>query len=338
MIRTVIVDDSKIARDIIREFLIKDTAFSVVAEAENGDEAIRKVRELSPDLVTMDLVMRYSLEAIEYIHNTHGTPIVVISGKTNPKNMYETAMRGALDFFNKEDFSIEADEEKREHILKTLKRIARDKICQSSDTAAVGLAGKKVKNRTIKAIVVAGSTGGPRALQVLFSAIPKDFNCPIFVVQHNSTGFDKSFVEWLGKYSAIGAKMGENGERYEAGRIYIAPNGSHMMIDRKYIILTDSPPVHHQKPAADILFKSAAESYGEALLGIVLTGMGSDGTSGVLAIKEANGVTIAQDQDSSLIYGMPKSAVESGAIDLVLPLAEISKRIVELCLRGAARQ
>jgi two-component system chemotaxis response regulator CheB len=191
-----------------------------------------------------------------------------------------------------------------------------------------------VQARRIMAVVIAASTGGPKALIKLCSELPGDFPVPIALVQHNSSGFDKGFVQWLDGYTELKVQLAENGGEALPGRLYVAPTEKHLIWGPERFALSDEAPVNNQKPAADVLFKSAASAFRRCLASVVLTGMGVDGAEGTRAVHEAGGLTIAQDEASSMIYGMPRAAFETGCVDMVLPLSEIARRLVELC-RGA---
>jgi two-component system chemotaxis response regulator CheB len=179
-------------------------------------------------------------------------------------------------------------------------------------------------------VVIASSTGGPKALSQLFAALPGDFPVPVMLVQHNSSGFDRGFAQWLNDYTPLDVCLVEEGTRPVRGKIYVAPTDRHLLLGRAGFIFDDGKPINNQKPAADVLFKSAASLYGEAVISVVLTGMGSDGAEGTRYIKLAGGITIAQDEASSMIYGMPRAAAETGCVDLVLPLNSVADRLVFL--------
>ncbi|MDR3347100.1 MAG: chemotaxis-specific protein-glutamate methyltransferase CheB, partial [Helicobacteraceae bacterium] len=333
MIRIMIVDDSPLARDMISDFVRFDPEFKVVGTAENGAEAIVKVNELNPDLVTMDMMMPVmnGKEAIVNIHKKSNVPIVVISSLDTAQSAYEASWCGALDFFSKDDFSCAISKAKQEQILETLKRLARSRGERRNQHNLL-TADKDFSHRNFKAVVVASSTGGPKALSTIFAQVNQDFPLPIIVVQHNSTGFDESLAEWIGGFTKLKVKLAAHGERPQKGTIYFAPTSHHLIVKNGVMALIDTEPVNNQKPSADLLFASAAKAYSGDLIGVVLTGMGNDGANGSVAIKEKGGIVIAQDESSSLIYGMPKAVFESGAATFVLPLDEIAQRLYALTL------
>jgi two-component system chemotaxis response regulator CheB len=331
MIKTLIVDDSPLVRTIIRDFLENDGSFRVIGEAENGFEGLQKARTLNPDLITMDIEMPVmnGLEAIEGIMKTMNIPIVVITTQDTAKISYEATVKGALEFYAKDNFTATIDIKKRNDILNTLKRISGIK---GHHKAALlePQANRTVTAREIRGVVIASSTGGPKALMSFCAVIPRNFPVPIVLVQHNSSGFDAGFVQWLNDYTPLEVKLAEDREVPEKGKLYVAPTDKHLLLEGGRFFLDDGEPVNNQKPAADNLFKSAAKCWGPGTISVVLTGMGADGAEGTRYIRQAGGITIAQDEGSSMIYGMPKAAFETGCVDMVLPLNLISRQLIEL--------
>jgi two-component system chemotaxis response regulator CheB len=186
----------------------------------------------------------------------------------------------------------------------------------------------------VKAVVIAASTGGPRALCSICAALPGDFPAPIILVQHNASGFDRGFVRWLRGCTVLEVILARAGVLPAAGTIYMAPTDRHLVLDGGGMFaFDDGAPVNNQKPAADLLFASAARFYGAALVSLVLTGMGSDGAAGTRAVKEGGGITLAQDERSSMIDGMPRAARETGCVDLVVSLDTIPRCLLQV-VRG----
>ncbi|MDR2102411.1 MAG: chemotaxis-specific protein-glutamate methyltransferase CheB [Treponema sp.] len=330
MIRTLIVDDSSLVRTIIGDFLESDGSFTVIGEAENGLEGLQKARLLNPDLITMDIEMPVmnGLDAIEGIMKTMTIPIVVISSQDTAKNAYEATLRGALEFYAKANFSDNIDIEKRNEILASLKRISGIKGQRRKMSGSYF--NRMVEAREIRGVVMASSTGGPKALMSLCTSLPAGFPVPVVLVQHNSSGFDAGFAQWLNDYTPLEVKLAENREVPERGKLYVAPTDKHLVLLGGRFFFDDGEPVNNQKPAADLLFKSAAECWGPGVISVVLTGMGADGAEGTRYVRLAGGITIAQDENSSMIYGMPRAAFDTGCVDMVLPLNMISRRLIEL--------
>ena len=330
MIKTLIVDDSPLVRTIIRDFLESDGAFEIIAEAENGRDGLNKAQALNPDLITMDIEMPVmnGLEAIGEIVKVVNAAIVVISTHDTAKMAYDATVRGAMEFFAKDLFTSQMSDLKREEIFNTLKQITETK--KRTPVLRDTTQQSAVSTRKISSIVIASSTGGPMALCHLFSVLPQDFPVPILLVQHNTSGFDRGFVQWLDGYSPLHVCIAETGMIPVKGSVYVGPTDKHLVITHTGIAFDDSDPVNSQKPAADLLFKSAAALYGESLISVVLTGMGDDGANGTRYVKQAGGITIAQDEATSMIYGMPHAAAETGCVDMVLPLGDIAQRLMFL--------
>jgi len=333
MINTLIVDDSEMVRDVIRDFLKGDRNFSIIGEAADGEEAVEKILSLNPDLVTLDIQMpkMNGLEVIEAVMKKTFVPIVVITSYDTAKNAYEATIRGALEFYSKDIFSSSLSPNRRQEIYETLKRISSVKARKASASGELSQQNPPAK-RKIDVIVIASSTGGPKALSRFFSLLPAGFSVPVVVVQHNSSGFDKSFAQWLGTFTSLKVKLAEDGEILKSGTVYIAATDRHLVFGKvdRCLHYTDGEPENNQKPAADVLFRSAAEVFGTAVVSVVLTGMGNDGAEGTRKVSELGGITLAQDEESSLIYGMPKIAVETGCVDRVLPLDRIPEELVRL--------
>jgi len=330
MIRTLIVDDSQLVRAMLADFLESEGSFEIIGEAENGQEGIDKAKELSPDLITMDYEMPVlnGLEAIVEIRKFSSCGIVVISTHDTAKMAYEATVKGAHEFFAKDIFTSHMTDRQRSEIFNTLKQITniKKREIHSRDSC-----GKSVTApRKINCVVIASSTGGPMALCQLCSSLPTDFPVPILLVQHNTSGFDKGFVQWLDGYSHLKIQLAEEGIYPSKGNVYVAPTDKHLTVGSAGIAFNDSDPINNQKPSADLLFKSAAEQFGASLVSVVLTGMGSDGAEGTKYVKNAGGITIAQDESTSMIFGMPQAAAETGCIDIVLPLEDISGKLVSL--------
>jgi two-component system chemotaxis response regulator CheB len=328
MINTLITDDSPLARSIIRNFLENDGSFEIIGEAENGQDGVNKAKELAPDLITMDIDMPVmnGLDSIVEIRKFSPCGIVVITTNDSAKMAYHATANGAHEFYSKDLFTSQMSEQKRMEIINTLKQITYIKEKKEIKTRNIPV----ISPRKISCIVVAASTGGPMALCQLFSNLPETFPVPILLVQHNTSGFDASFVQWLAGYTRLNIILAQEGTVPVKGNIYVAPTERHLLINDNVLIFDDSRPVNNQKPAADLLFKSAAASFGDSVISIVLTGMGEDGSAGTRSIKKAGGITITQDESSSMIFGMPRAAIETGCVDMSLHLNEIANKLISL--------
>ena len=343
MINTLIVDDSQMVRDVLRDFLEAEGSFKIIGEAADGKDGVNKILSMNPDLVTLDIEMpnMTGLEVIEEVMKKTNVPIVVITSHDTAKTAYEATVRGALEFFPKDIFLKTLSPEKQQNIYDTLKRISGIKAQKSpvnnlnEPIVKEPVQSKTPEKRNIEAVVIASSTGGPKALSRFFALLPGNFPLPIVIIQHNSSGFDKCFAQWLDTFTPLNVKVAEEEEVPQAGTVYIAQTDKHLELrrnDANQLVLryNDDEPEQNQKPAADVLFRTAAETLGESLISVVLTGMGSDGGAGTKIVKEMGGITLAQDEETSLIYGMPKAAVETECVDIVLPLDKISEELVRI--------
>ncbi|MCL2765736.1 MAG: chemotaxis-specific protein-glutamate methyltransferase CheB [Treponema sp.] len=349
MINTLIVDENIIVRKALKDFLEADGSFNIIGEAADGEEGLQKILSLNPDLVTLDIEMpkMNGFEVIEEAMKKTCIPIVIITSNDTAKNAYEASVRGALEFFSKDFFLNNNCPEKRQSIYDTLKRISSVKAQKNTNTVidwselvedadiSVPDSLKTQGERKINAVVIASSTGGPKALSRFFTLLPGDFFPPIVIVQHNSSGFDKGFARWLDAFTALNVKVADEGDILQTGTVYIAQTDKHLELRRLNgqelcLRYNDNKPEHNQKPAADVLFRTAAETLKKSLISVVFTGMGNDGADGTKKVREMGGITLAQDEKSSLVYGMPKAAAETGCVDMVLPLDKISEMLVKL--------
>lgn len=339
-IKVLVVDDSALARELIIDILSTDSEIKIVGEATNGQEAVKKVQELRPDLITMDIEMPVmdGLEAIGQIMASHAVPILVVTTRGDANTAYTSITRGALDLVEKPDISLENAKEfiNKVKLLSKVKVIThlggRRKIKEEKIKGGGGA--KYTSPRFDKVVAIAASTGGPKALSALLPQLPKDFPCPIVVAQHMSDGFIPGLVEWLNGISNLSVKEGRENELVIAGTVYISPSEKHMEInERKKITFIERQPKDIYRPSCDVLLSSVARVYGANSLGVILTGMGTDGVQGIKKIKEVGGITIAQDEKSSIIFGMPRAAINSGYIDKILPLHELGSEIIHLVNR-----
>lgn len=330
--RVLIVDDSALVRDLLRAMIERDPEMEVAGEASNGLEAVEGVRNLRPDIVTMDIEMPVmdGLQAIERIMAENAVPILVVTTRSDAKTAYTAIAKGALDLVTKPDVNIGGA---REFVAK-LKLLSKVRVVPH-------ISGRRAHGHPVavetpvvsgelsdRLVAIASSTGGPDALSIILSRLPEKFPVPIVIAQHISEGFVSGMVGWLKPLSRVELKVASDGEYLRPGTAYVCPPETHMRVDgsRKIVFVA-----RHEKdiyrPSCDLLLSSAAESFGKKAIGIILTGMGSDGVAGMKRIKEAGGRTIAQDEQTSIIFGMARLAIESGCIDTVLPLEAISSEI-----------
>lgn len=311
-IRVLVVDDSVFARELIIAILSTDKEIEVVGKAVNGKEALEKVHELKPDLVTMDIEMPVmdGLEAIEQIMAFNAVPILVVTSRGDAKTAFAAISNGALDLVEKPDVNLE---NAREFINK-VKLVSKIKVIthikgRLNSIKSTQKPELKIKNSD-KVVAIASSTGGPEALSILLSALPEKFPCPIVIAQHISDGFVSGMVEWFQRISKLNVKVAAEGEIIAGSKVYFPPSEKHTEIDNKgKVAFIERQPKDTYHPSCDILLSSIARVYGANGIGIILTGMGHDGVLGMKKIKEVGGTSIAQDEKTSVVFGMSKLAI-----------------------------
>jgi len=343
-IKVLVVDDSRSVRMILRELLNSDEQISVVGTASNGQAAIDMTRRFRPDLITMDVNMPVmdGIQAVKRIMEEMPRPIIMLSAFTR-KDAPETLKAleaGAVDFIPK----LSSDEKTsdflfiRNGIIRKIKSLARIEIrprnlSSTSGTGAVInriFAPSSASRQFLPRIFAFGlSTGGPGTLHKILARMPADFPGAVLVAQHMPAPFTATFAEPLAQSCHLKVKEAEAGDVLKAGSVFIAPGGYNMVVNsRQMINLMPEDELHEYCPSVDMLFCSVAASFKQKATGIVLTGMGNDGSAGVIAIKKMGGLTIAQDERTSIIYGMPKSAKKTGCVDQVLAVDKIAGEMV----------
>lgn len=337
--RVLVVDDSPLARDIITAILQEDPEIEVVGQAENGQIAVELVEHLRPNLVTMDIMMPVmdGLTAIQQIMAYHPTPILVVTSSSEAEVAYKAISSGALEVMQKPEMCAGPLEwagfARRVKLLSKVKVITHVRGRGAATTQALPIMGP-ISARAggqDRILAVGASTGGPGALAKLLAGLPPDLTVGVVVVQHIADGFVPGLVSWLRSVTMLEVKAAEEGERVEPGAVYIAPTGRHTVVKAGgRLRILDTPPVDSQRPAVDVLFESVQQAYDRRAIGVLLTGMGRDGARGLKGIRDAGGHTIAQDEASCVVFGMPQAAIEIGAAEQVLPLNEIPLAVVKL--------
>ncbi|WP_027937575.1 protein-glutamate methylesterase/protein-glutamine glutaminase [Anaeroarcus burkinensis] len=346
MIRILIVDDSAFMRKLLSDLFAGEKDFVVVDTARNGKEAVEKTKLLQPDLVTLDVEMPImdGLEALRLIMQETPTPVMMVSSLT--KAGADATMRaldlGAVDFIAKtngpissiQDIRQEILAKAREAVLVNVRRLARPQTTPITPRSVLPFGGGGGGAQgTDKIVAIGTSTGGPRALQEIITRLPKNLPCGVLIVQHMPPGFTRSLAERLNSLSDVQVKEAEPNEPIRPGWVYIAPGDHHMRVERsggqKILRLSQDPLVGGHRPAVDPMFDSVAQSYGKQTVAVLLTGMGHDGAQGMKKIKEHQGFTIAEDQSTSVVFGMPKSAIELGVVDRVVPLQAVAAEIIK---------
>lgn len=328
MIKVLIVDDSIVEQELLSHLLTRDPEIKIVGIASNGKEACEKVLSLKPDVVTMDIHMpeMNGIEATAEIMSNHPVPIVIISGSSSKLEVlhsFKAIEAGAVAIVDKINYIHNDPRElvQTVKLMSEVKVVKRYKHLQENKKPEIS---SKKKLIDVRLITIGASTGGPVALQEIFKDFPVQFP-PVLIVQHISPGFLGGFVEWLKQTTKINAKIAVHGETVVSSEVYLAPDDYQMGIDSmNRIVLSKDNPEHGHRPAVSFLFKSVAKVVGNKALGILLTGMGRDGADGLQQMKEMGAYTIAQDQESSIVYGMPGEAVAKGAVEKILSPAGIA--------------
>ena len=342
-IRVLIVDDSAFSRQVIRKMLDKDTDIEVAGISSDGIDAMTKTIKLRPDLITLDLEMpgMDGFTFLRWLMKKRPTPVIIVSSYSDSKTVFKALELGAVDFIAKppkmplkEFHNIEKDLLGK---VKGIKKLRLDKLSKNlellegENTRQLSLARSGLG---IEVVAIGSSTGGPSALKIILTRLPSDFPAGIVVSQHMPKGFTDSFAERLDSISNMHVKEAKDGDEVERGGVLICPGGFHMLFRKKgqRTVAAIKEPKSTDKyiPSIDMMMSSAAEVFGPRTMGIVLTGMGSDGIEGMLKIKTAGGYTIAESEDSAVVFGMPAEVIKAGAAEKVLPLSEIPAEIIRL--------
>jgi two-component system chemotaxis response regulator CheB len=333
-LRVLVVDDSAFMRKIITDMVNSDPQLTVVGTAFDGLDALQKVSQLRPDVVTLDVNMPRmdGLTTLKRLMKQHPLPIIMLSAATQEgaETTWTALKLGAVDYIPKPSGQISLDIERvRDALVDKIKTAAQAKIItHEPETRSPLRIKQKVKE---KIIAIGASTGGPPALEKILVQLPKN-TPPILIVQHMPSGFTNSFAKRLNRLCSFEVKEAEDGDTINQGQALIAPGGYHMTATRDGRIQLDCGPTEHGvRPAVDPMMRTAAAVYGSETIGVILTGMGRDGASGMKAIKRGGGRTIAQDEATCTVFGMPRMAIQEGSVDKILPLSKIPEQILRWC-------
>jgi len=341
-IRVLVVDDSALMRKLIPAILARDASIEVVGTAMDGAFALKKIEELLPDVVTLDLEMPRmdGMETLRLIMRRAPLPVILFSthSKEGGYATLKALAMGAVDFLAKPKAAAAGHLDDIADQLIAKIKVAKRAVGRKLPPAVVGegLHLPKKANRAMlpprRVIAIGISTGGPNALQFVLSQIPADFLSTILVVQHMPEGFTEMFAKRLDECCALEVHEARSGDLLLAGRVLICPGNRHMMVRRMprgdMVILSDSAPVNGHRPSADVLFHSVAQEFGLIAVGILMTGMGDDGAEGLGAVKAAGGMTIAQSEDTCVVSGMPRAAIVKGYANKIIPLDGLGAYLV----------
>lgn len=339
MIKVLVVDDSRVLTKIVSRILESDSAIHVVGTAANGREAIEKVESLKPDVVTLDIEMPVmdGIEALKHIMATNPLPVIMLSTLTRDHAdiTMEALAIGACDFVTK-DFANSLLVDKQQELINKVKDVAKNRV-------RLLLRGLKPQERPLsfsprgsakrEIVAIGASTGGPPVLQYILSHLPKEFPVPVVVAQHMPRLFTQSFAERLDKISKVTVKEAEDKEVLQAGVVLIAPGDTHLAVRRGRRQVTvefvkDDKYIY--RPSVDMLLSSTASAFDSKSTGVILTGMGNDGLVGMTELKSKGGYVIAQNEETCVVYGMPKAVVSAHLADAVLPVERIPEEILKV--------
>ena len=343
-IRVLVVDDSLTVRKYLAGVLATDPEFEVVGEAEDGKQAIELCQSLRPDVISLDMMLPVmtGVAATEYLMAYCPTPILIVSASTNRGELfrtYDALNAGAVDVLEKPRGEVD-DRPWEQAYRDTLKVVSRIRVIThprarlAARTSKRGEPGVRAAGSgSYRCVAIGASTGGPGAVATLLRGLPADFPLPILVVVHIGAPFGGAMAEWMEGLSPIRVATAVDGQSLpEIGRpeVILAPPDRHLVLRRRRLWTTDDPERHFCRPSVDVLFESLARELGDGTLACLLTGMGRDGAEGLLAIRRAGGFTVAQDEETSVVFGMPREAIAIGAAAAVLPLGKIAECLTEL--------
>lgn len=349
-IRVLVVDDSLTVRKRLVEVLSADPELEVVGEAEDGPEAIAACERLRPDVMTLDMVLRTTsgLEVTEHVMGYCLTPILIVSASMNRGEVFDTfaaLAAGAVDVLDKPSGGEEEPGPGWESTFRAaVKRVSRIRVITHPRARLNGQRPRPAPAPATsppatgepRLVAIGASTGGPGALVQVLRGLPDDFPLPVLLVIHIGAPFGATFAEWLDGQSGLRVRQARDGERLpspgEPG-VVTAPPDQHLLVRDGRLRLTLDPERHSCRPSVDVLFESVAREVGAAAVGCLLTGMGRDGAAGLLAIRRAGGATIAQDEATSVVFGMPREAIALGAAERVLPLDRIAPALASIAGR-----
>jgi two-component system chemotaxis response regulator CheB len=342
-IRVLVVDDSALMRALLNQLISSCESFEIVATAKDPYDAWKKVKEHSPDVMTLDVEMPRmdGLTFLERLMHLHPMPVLMVSSLT--EEGCATTLRalelGAIDFVSKPKVDIRTQMfERSDEFLQKLFTVSHARVMgprqRNTPVPAERKAPRAMLKTTLRVVAIGASTGGTEALREILMQLPPD-SPPIAVVQHMPPGFTKSFAARLDALCAVRVKEAVDGDRLIAGHVLIAPGDYHMALTRSGatygVRVYEGDRVNRHCPSVDILFESFAIHAGSNAVGVILTGMGNDGARGLLRMHQSSAFTIAQDEESSVVYGMPKEAVQLGAVDRVLSLGRVAQSILDAC-------
>ncbi len=345
-VRVLVVDDSALMRKLIPQMLEAEPSIEVVGTAMDGNFCLKKIEELQPHVVTLDLQMpgMNGIDTLKEIMRRHPLPVIVVSSHSTEgaSITFKALGLGAFDFVTKPGDASHISDTGAALIAK-IKVAADSKVVRPGALQAIAIPAEKTfASKPVPAasrvFAIGVSTGGPQALEYLLSQLPPDFPGSIVIVQHMPEGFTDMFARRLDDLCSLRVKEAQSGDQLQAGRVLVCPGSRHMKVKRlpmgDVVVLSDENRVNGHRPSVDVLFHSVAAEFGAKAVAVIMTGMGDDGAEGLGAIKRAGGTTIAQSEESCVVFGMPKAAIERGYVTRVVGLDGLASTLQALCGRN----
>ena len=345
-VRVLVVDDSALMRKLIPQMLEADQSIEVVGTAMDGNFCLKKIEELRPNVVTLDLQMpgMNGIDTLKEIMRRNPLPVIVVSSHSTEgaSITFKALGLGAFDFVTKPQDATAHMAETARLLIAKIKAAAECKVVRPGTLLAPVRVDKIPTTKSgpppTKTVAIGISTGGPQALEFLLAQLPPDFAGTILVVQHMPSGFTEMFAKRLDELCALRVKEAQSGDVLQAGRVLVCPGSRHMTVKRlpmgDVVVLNDEPLVNGHRPSVDVLFHSLAQEFGRMSVAVLMTGMGDDGAQGLGEVKKAGGMTIAQSEESCVVFGMPKAAIERGYATRVVALDGLASTLQALCGRG----
>lgn len=342
--RVMIIEDSAVVRMLLEEIISRDSRLEVAASVSSAEEALRVLHKAAPDVISLDIRLpgMNGFQATKRIMSERPTPIVVVSASVEKEDLkvsMNALKAGALAIVEKpvgttrSDYQEMADQLCTQLAIMSAVKVIRQRRPPSPSPAArpSGSQAYRIQEGgAFRVLGIAASTGGPNALEKLLNGLPADFPLPILLVQHITSSFLEGFAAWLDDVCPFAAAVARDGEVLVAGKVYVAPAERHLTVRAGRIRLDLGPPVSSQRPSGTVLFESLAREFGSRAVGVLLTGMGDDGAKGLLELRAVGGYTIAEDESTAVVYGMPQAALRLGAACESLPVHDVAARILDL--------
>lgn len=355
--KVLIVDDSAYTRQTMKKIIEEDSTLEVVGIATDGVDAMAKTLRLQPDIITLDFEMpgMDGFSFLRWLMRERPTPVIMVTSHADSKTVFKALELGAVDFIAKPTrrASVELQTIEKDLLrkIKGIKNIRLDILSKNLELLdheekeeSAGEDKGRVSRHAIEMVAIGSSTGGPAALQIILTRLPSDLKAAVVISQHMPKGFTGPLSERLDRLSQLRIKEAAEGDIIETGTVYICPGGHHMGLKkrggRKQISLREGRFEDKYIPSVDFMMSSVAEHYGAASLGVILTGMGNDGKHGMLEIKTQGGYTIAESEETAVVFGMPCEAIKNGAVERILPISDISSEVIRIVnstyIRGRA--